>query len=102
LIGAAPPITGGPRLNQLSSDGPALQRRLATLDHATGSLAETGDFGKQVKLPRVFDALRRVLVLPGGCAAVRARAAELENAGLFLGTDWAAPQILIPSLSTGS
>ncbi|CCF63111.1 hypothetical protein [Nocardia cyriacigeorgica] len=89
-------------MNQLSSDGPALQRRLATLDHATGSLAETGDFGKQVKLPRVFDALRRVLVLPGGCAAVRARAAELENAGLFLGTDWAAPQILIPSLSTGS
>ncbi|MBF6084768.1 hypothetical protein IU485_25680 [Nocardia cyriacigeorgica] len=75
---------------------------MATLDHATGSLAETGDFGKQVKLPRVFDALRRVLVLPGGCAAVRARAAELENAGLFLGTDWAAPQILIPSLSTGS
>lgn len=89
-------------MNQLSSDGAALQRRLATLDHATGSLAETGDFGKQVKLPRVFDALRRVLVLPGGCAAVRARAAELENAGLFLGTDWAAPQILIPSLSTGS
>ncbi|BDT86752.1 hypothetical protein [Nocardia cyriacigeorgica] len=89
-------------MNQLSSEGPALQRRLATLDHATGSLAETGDFGKQVKLPRVFDALRRVLVLPGGCAAVRARAAELENAGLFLGTDWAAPQILIPSLSTGS
>ncbi|MBF6346354.1 hypothetical protein IU421_29200 [Nocardia cyriacigeorgica] len=89
-------------MNQLSSGGASLQRRLDTLDHAIRSLADTGDFGKQVKLPRTFDALRRVLVLPGGCAAVRARAAELENAGLFLGTDWASPQILIPSLSTGS
>ncbi|MBF6100438.1 hypothetical protein [Nocardia cyriacigeorgica] len=89
-------------MNQLSSGGASLQRRLDTLDHAIRSLADTGDFGKQVKLPRTFEALRRVLVLPGGCAAVRARAAELENAGLFLGTDWASPQILIPSLSTGS
>ncbi|TLG04217.1 hypothetical protein FEK35_20490 [Nocardia cyriacigeorgica] len=89
-------------MNQLSSDGASLERRLATLDHAIRSLTDAGDFGKQVKLPRTFDALRRVLALPGGCAAVRARAAELENAGLFLGTDWASPQILIPSLSTGS
>lgn len=89
-------------MNQLSSGGASLERRLDSLDHAIRSLADTGDFGKQVKLPRTFDALRRVLVLPGGCAAVRARAAELENAGLFLGTDWASPQILIPSLSTGS
>ncbi|MFQ6229690.1 hypothetical protein [Nocardia sp. NPDC002869] len=75
---------------------------LARLDDATQALADAGDFGKQVKLSRVFGALRRVLLLPGGCAAVRSRAARLDTAGLFLGTDWARPQILIPSLSSGS
>ncbi|MFC4376851.1 hypothetical protein ACFO5K_22430 [Nocardia halotolerans] len=85
-----------------SNDATTLDRRLATLDQAARSLADTGTFGKQLKLPRVLDALRRVLLLPGGCAAVRARAESLESAGLFLGTDWAQPQILIPSLSTGS
>ncbi|MFD4461203.1 hypothetical protein [Nocardia sp. NPDC058480] len=83
-------------------DPASLDRRLATVDHATQSLADTGDFGKLVKLPRVMDSLRRVLLLPGGCAAVRERAEKLEAAGLFLGTDWAQPQILIPALSTGS
>ncbi|MFE3447134.1 hypothetical protein ACFXNW_29225 [Nocardia sp. NPDC059180] len=63
---------------------------------------DANDFGKQLKLPRVFEALRQVLLLPGGCAVVRARAARLEAAGLFLGTDWAQPHILIPALSTGS
>lgn len=85
-----------------SSDSAALDRRLAGLDEAMQSLMDTSVFGKQIKLPRVLDALRRVLLLPGGCAAVRARATRLETAGLFLGTDWAYPQILIPTLSTGS
>ncbi|MGW5454013.1 hypothetical protein [Nocardia sp. NPDC003979] len=84
------------------SDQATLDKRLATLDHATGALHDTGEFGRQVKLPRVLDALRRVLLVPGGCAAVRERAQRLEAAGLFLGTDWAQPQILIPALSTGS
>ncbi|MEV0364463.1 hypothetical protein ACIBEK_14475 [Nocardia fusca] len=79
-----------------------MDRHLARLDDATQALADAGDFGKQVKLSRVFGALRRVLLLPGGCAAVRSRAARLDTAGLFLGTDWARPQILIPSLSSGS
>ncbi|WP_280298680.1 hypothetical protein [Nocardia neocaledoniensis] len=79
-----------------------LDKRLTTLDQATQSLSAAGDFGKQVKLPRVLDALRRVLLLPGGCAALRARTEQLEAAGLYLGTDWAQPQILIPALSTGS
>ncbi|RDI43878.1 hypothetical protein [Nocardia mexicana] len=89
-------------MSPLSSDRATLDRRLATLDEATRSLEEAGDFGKQVKLPRVLDALRRVLLLPDGCEAVRSRAVGLEAAGLFQGTDWARPHILIPSLSTGS
>ncbi|MEU8900276.1 hypothetical protein [Nocardia sp. NPDC048505] len=85
-----------------SLGGATLDKRLATLDDATQSLAGASDFGKQVNLAKVFAAVRRVLLLPGGCAVVRSRAAELESAGLFLGTDWASPQILIPSLSAGS
>ena len=85
-----------------SGDGATLDRRLAMLDDATQLLADTSDFGKHLKLSRVLAALRRVLLLPGGCAAVRARSAQLESAGLFRGTEWAQPQILIPSLSTGS
>lgn len=89
-------------MTPLSSDDDTLDRRLATLDEATRILGATSDFGKQVKLSRVLGALRRVLLLPGGCAAVRARASGLEAAGLFLGTDWAKPEILIPALSVGS
>jgi hypothetical protein len=81
-----------------ANDGGALRKRLAALDDATQLMAQTRDFGKQVRLRRVLDSLRRVLLQPGGCAAVQTRAAALEEAGLFLGTDWAAPDILIPAL----
>ncbi len=50
-------------------------------------------------LRQVLDSLRRAMLQPGGCAAVRSRAAALEEAGLFLGTDWASPEILVPALS---
>ncbi|MEU1985209.1 hypothetical protein [Nocardia sp. NPDC019395] len=89
-------------MTPLSGDGVALDKRLATLDDATQLLSDASDFGKHLKLSRVLAALRRVLLLPGGCAAVRSRAARLDAAGLFIGTDWAQPQILLPSLSTGS
>ncbi|WP_300009952.1 hypothetical protein [Pseudonocardia sp.] len=79
-----------------------LDRRLAALDDAVAAMAQTRDFGKHLKLRLVLDSLRRVLVAPGGCAAVQARAAALEDAGLFLGTDWASPEILVPALSGNS
>ncbi|MFD7009973.1 hypothetical protein [Rhodococcus jostii] len=85
-----------------NTDSTTLGKRLAGLDDATRSLAVTRDFGKHVKLRPVLDALRLVLLQPGGAAAVQARAADLDEAGLFVGTDWAEPQILIPALSTGA
>ena len=88
-------------MNPISSDpgeDSTLQKRLTSLDDATHAMAETRDFGKQLKLRRMLDSLRRVLQQPGGCAAVQARAAALEEAGLFLGTDWASPEILVPAL----
>ncbi|AXB41359.1 hypothetical protein [Amycolatopsis albispora] len=75
-----------------------LDKRVASLDDAIRAMAETRDFGKHLKLRRVLEALRRVLLQPGGAAAVQARARELEEAGLFAGTDWASPEILIPAL----
>ncbi|MDN5914915.1 MAG: hypothetical protein L0I76_07380 [Pseudonocardia sp.] len=84
--------------NDPGSDDATLTKRLAALDDATRAMAESRDFGKQLKLRRVLDSLRRALQQPGGRAAVQARAAALEEAGLFLGTDWASPEILVPAL----
>jgi hypothetical protein len=75
-----------------------LDKRVASLDDAIQAIAETRDFGKHAKLRRVLEALRRVLLQPGGPAAIQARAQALEEAGLFLETDWASPEILVPSL----
>ncbi|WP_051342968.1 hypothetical protein [Pseudonocardia spinosispora] len=90
-------------LNTTSSDtgtdDAALTKRLAALDDATRAMSETREFGKHLKLSLVLNSLRRVLLQPGGCGAIRSRAAALEEAGLFLGTDWASPEILVPALS---
>jgi hypothetical protein len=75
---------------------------LEKLDEAIGLLANARDFAKPAKLPRVLDTARRVLLQEGGCAAIEARARTLEEAGVFLGSDWATPQYLIPSLTTHS
>jgi hypothetical protein len=87
---------------EVNSDGTALGKRLIRLDDAIQALAEAGEVGKLGKLRRVLDGLRLVLLQPGGCGAVQSRAAELEAAGVFLGTDWEFPQNLLPALSTGS
>ena len=36
----------------------------------------------------------------GGCAAIEARGRTLEEAGVFVGSDWETPQHLVPSLTT--
>jgi hypothetical protein len=61
-------------------------------------MRDAPDFAKPSKVRRLLDALRRVLEQDGGPAAVRDRAAELEAAGVFAGTDWDQPAILLPSL----
>lgn len=81
-----------------TSEATTLSKRVASLDEAIKAMAEAPDFGKHAKLRRVLEALRRTLLQPGGAAAVQARAQALEEAGLFQGTDWAQPEILVPSL----
>ena len=72
------------------------------LDDAIAALDESRDFAKLGKLPRLFDIVRRVLLQPEGCLAIEQRAERLEKAGVFLGTDWADPSILLPSLTAFS
>ena len=72
------------------------------LDDALRALAEVSDFAKVTRMRRVFDTARRLMLQPGGCARVEARARQLEEAGIFLGSDWAHPQTLIPSLTSHS
>ncbi|MYW64313.1 hypothetical protein GTY65_09530 [Streptomyces sp. SID8379] len=83
----------------VSGGATTLDKRAASLDDAIQAMAETRDFGKYTKLRRVLEALRRVLGQPGGAAAVQSRAQALEEAGLFQGTDWASPEILLPALA---
>lgn len=73
---------------------------LAKLDEATTLLATAPDFSKPAKVGRVLDTARRAMSQEGGYAAIQARVRTLEEAGVFEGSDWAQPQILIPSLTT--
>lgn len=69
------------------------------LDQAIALLAAARDFAKPGKLPRVLDTCRRVLRHDDGLALIEARSEALEQAGLFLGSDWATPQHLAAPLS---
>ncbi|MDX1633267.1 MAG: hypothetical protein R3280_01390 [Marinobacter sp.] len=79
-----------------------LDNLTARLDEAIQAMAETREFAKATKLRRVFEAAKRLMMQEGGCAVVEARAPQLDQAGIFLGSDWAQPEILLPSLSTFS
>nr|WP_245555628.1 hypothetical protein [Gordonia soli] len=62
-------------------------------------MRDAPEYTRPSKLRRVLDALRRVLLQDGGPAAVRERAAALEDAGVFSGSDWDQPSILVPTLA---
>ncbi|MCW8840145.1 MAG: hypothetical protein OQL05_01825 [Gammaproteobacteria bacterium] len=72
------------------------------LDEAITLLAAARDFAKPGRLPRVLDSARRVLLQEGGAAEIERRARALEEAGLFVGSDWDTPQYLVPSLTTNA
>ncbi|APX93867.1 hypothetical protein BWR19_13485 [Halomonas sp. 1513] len=96
-------MTEHPETNSALASTPdvdKLNALLAKLDEATELLDTAREFAKPGKLGRVLDTARRVMMQPGGCAAVEARAEALESAGVFLGSDWATPQYLVPSLTT--
>ncbi|SFU35812.1 hypothetical protein [Halomonas korlensis] len=88
--------------NETPAGNDKLVGLLAKLDEATTLLTNSREFAKPAKLPRVFDTARRVLLQEGGAAAIEARAQALEEAGVFVGSDWETPQYLVPSLTTHS
>ncbi|AVI62867.1 hypothetical protein [Halomonas sp. GFAJ-1] len=82
-----------------SPEDAKLNDLLSNFDDAVRLLLQAPDASKVAKLPRVMDAARRALMEDGGCAALEARAADFESAGVFEGSDWATPQYLIPTLT---
>ncbi|MAX32527.1 MAG: hypothetical protein CME72_05605 [Halomonadaceae bacterium] len=93
-----------PRDTTPQSEASEASEKLAGLlkkfDDAIALLNNARDFAKPSKLPRVLDTARRVMLQEGGCAAIEARGRILEEAGIFLGSDWETPQHLVPSLTT--
>ncbi|MBD3641192.1 MAG: hypothetical protein HUJ18_09395 [Marinobacter sp.] len=90
--------------HQPGSAAPAvnMDKLVQRLDESIQALEESRPFARAGKLPRVFDIARRVLLQPDGCRVIEERAQRLEQAGVFAGTDWAEPGILLPSLTTHS
>jgi len=93
----------------LSEYKPAIQapavdlgKLVQKLDESIAALEQSRPFAKAGKLPRLLDLARRVLLQPGGCAVIEARARRLESVGVFEGTDWANPAVLLPSLTAFS
>lgn len=85
-----------------ANESGSLEKLLDNLDEAVAILARTKDFAKPLKTGRVLTVARRVLMQEGGCGALEHRAPDIEAAGIFNGSDWAYPQILIPSLARHS
>lgn len=72
---------------------------LPRMDEALQVLANTPALSKTLKIRRVLDTARRILMQPGGCEALEHRAQQMDDSGVFLGTDWANPEILVASLT---
>ncbi|MCM2129441.1 hypothetical protein [Larsenimonas rhizosphaerae] len=79
-----------------------LARLELQLDDAVDRLADAPSVSRVGRAGRVFDIARRVLMEPGGCGTLEARARAMEEAGIFEGSDWARPGILLPTLTRHS
>ncbi|WP_052063497.1 hypothetical protein [Nitrincola sp. A-D6] len=89
-------------IEEVEQTNPKLDALLQKLDAGIERLAQAPEFAKYDKLVVVLDLVRRVLLQPGGCAALESRAEGIEQAGVFAGSDWQTPQFLVPSLTSHS
>ena len=74
------------------------ERLAATLDVAMARLEQARPFNKHRFQTAALDVIARLVAAPGGMTALFDRAAELDAAGLFQGSDWDAPGQLLPQL----
>jgi len=72
---------------------------VARLEDAITALDEAPGFSKSTKVRRLYDTAKRIIQLEGGCALLERYIERIERAGVFNNTDYAQPQILVPSLS---
>ncbi len=79
-----------------------LARRLTQLDKAIGRLKASRAFAKQAHSGQVLDHGRRLLASPDTIGLVYERIAELDQSGIFAGSDWATPEILQPMLAANT
>jgi len=93
----ATPAKDGFGMN-MNVDPAQLAPLLATLDRLTDQLRRASRFAKLSYQGRVLDCARRVLLHPDGLPALRDRAISLDGAGIFAGTDWDNPSVLLPGL----
>ncbi|MDF2234800.1 hypothetical protein P2H44_19745 [Albimonas sp. CAU 1670] len=75
------------------------QRLAATLDAALERLEQARPFAKHRHQPPVLAVVGRMIAVPGGLEALDARAARMEAAGIFQGSDWDSPRTLLPQLT---
>lgn len=69
------------------------------LEDAITALDDAPDFSKATKVRRLYDSVKRVVQFDGGYALIERYIERIEQAGVFNNTDYAFPQILVPSLS---
>lgn len=85
-----------------SGDEPALDRLTRLFDGALAKLRDTSPFAKATTRGPMLDLACRLLAQPGGAEVLYERAAAIEAAGTFQGSDWAHPEVLQPTLVAGT
>lgn len=82
----------------ITSHDTQVDSALRSFDHTLRQLSQASAAGKLSYQGRVLDAGKRLLQRPDGLAHLELRAAELDLAGIFDGTEWASPAGLLPRL----
>lgn len=82
--------------------GSDIERLGEQFEHALDTIARASGFAKPNHLSRLFTATLRLLRHPDGAARLHVRAGELDDAGVFAGSDWNHPERLQPELARGS
>ncbi|WP_036232651.1 hypothetical protein [Marinobacterium litorale] len=68
------------------------------LEHALTRLAQSRPFAKATHQGPLLELAARMMSKPGGIERLYQLAPKMDDAGLFLGTDWDHPSMLLPNL----
>lgn len=84
-----------PQVNRPLSSGCAVEQ---SLKRSLERLEKSRSFAKPTVVPQVLDLARRLLLQPDGIERLYQLAPRLDEAGIFTGSDWAEPQVLLAGL----